>query len=168
MSTQTALLPRLLRGVGELPMERLATHLDVHGPLPDLNRRAASDLIELIAASGLRGRGGAGFPVAMKMRAVAARRWQKVVLANGSEGEPASKKDRMLLRELPHLVLDGVSVAAAAVGAREAIVAVAADDDRGIRRLEQAIHDPPARGWPRPGCRCCTCRPVTSRARRRH
>jgi NADH:ubiquinone oxidoreductase subunit F (NADH-binding) len=77
--------------------------------------------------------------MARKMRAVAARRGRAIVVANGSEGEPASKKDRMLLRELPHLVLDGAALAARAVGAREAIVVVSREDDRSVRSLDQAL-----------------------------
>ena len=52
------------------------------------------------------------------------RRKPKIVLANGAEGEPASRKDRVLLREVPHLVLDGAAVAARAVGAGEALIAL--------------------------------------------
>ncbi|MBV8989436.1 MAG: hypothetical protein JO372_12830, partial [Solirubrobacterales bacterium] len=60
---------------------------------------------------------------------------------NGAEGEPASKKDRMLLRELPHLVLDGVAVAARAVGAEEAVVTFAETDQRSARSLERAVRE---------------------------
>ncbi len=132
-------LPRLLLGVGETPTARLDAHLDLHGPLPDLRRRPPSELIETVGSAGLRGRGGAAFPVAMKLRAVSARRGRKIVLANAAEGEPASKKDRVLLRELPHLVLDGAAVAARAVGAREALIAVPESDERSIRSLERAV-----------------------------
>ena len=123
-ATDMALLPRLLAGVGDRPMSALASHLDLHGALPDLRRWAPEQIIGLLEQTGLRGRGGASFPVATKMRAVAARRRPKVVVANGCEGEPASKKDRVLLREVPHLVLDGAAIAAHAVGAREAIIAI--------------------------------------------
>ena len=133
------LLPRLLSGVGQRPMVALDTHVAVHGPLPDLRRLAPEQLIEIVEASGLRGHGGASFPVGRKMRAVASRRGTAVVVANGAEGEPASRKDRALLREAPHLVLDGAAVAAHAVGARDAIVAVASDDERSIRSLEMAL-----------------------------
>ena len=132
-------LPRLLLGVGDHPTAQLECHLDLHGQLPDLRRLAPTQLVELVESAGLRGHGGASFPVALKLRAVASRRGRKIVLANGAEGEPASKKDRVLLRELPHLVLDGIAVAAAAVGAGEAVIAVPEADERSIRSLERAI-----------------------------
>jgi NADH:ubiquinone oxidoreductase subunit F (NADH-binding) len=100
----------------------ISEHLHLHGPLPgQLDRRSLLDAAE---GSRLRGRGGAGFPTALKLRAVANGRGTKVVLANGVEGEPLSGKDKVLLRYVPHLVLDGVEVAAHAVGADQAIVAV--------------------------------------------
>jgi NADH:ubiquinone oxidoreductase subunit F (NADH-binding) len=132
-------LPRLLTGVGDWPLGELESHLELHGPLPDLRRWAPAQIVELLDQAGLRGRGGAAFPVATKLRAVASRRGPKVVVANGSEGEPASKKDRVLLRELPHLVLDGAAIAARAVGAAEAIIAVSEHDDRGARSLSSAL-----------------------------
>ena len=69
--------------------------------------RPWAELIDTIDQAGLRGRGGAGFPTAVKMRSVAQGRGRAVVLANGTEGEPASYKDRLLLTGQPHLVLDG-------------------------------------------------------------
>ncbi|HUA71008.1 MAG TPA: NADH-ubiquinone oxidoreductase-F iron-sulfur binding region domain-containing protein [Solirubrobacteraceae bacterium] len=135
------LLPRLLSGVGERPMVALDEHVAVHGPQPDVRRTSPERLIEIVEAAGLRGHGGASFPMGRKLRAVAARRRQAVVVANGAEGEPASKKDRALLREVPHLVLDGAAAAARAVGAREAIVAVATDDERSIHNLGMALRE---------------------------
>jgi NADH:ubiquinone oxidoreductase subunit F (NADH-binding) len=113
-------LPRLLAGLdpGGAAMT-LAAHARIHGPLPDI---APHQLIEEVERSGLRGRGGADFPTARKLRAVAARRRVGPVLVNGSETEPASAKDRLLLARLPHLVLDGAVLAAGAVGASEVIV----------------------------------------------
>lgn len=87
----------------------------------------ASFLREL-EVSGLRGRGGAGFPVFRKWSTVAAAPGDCVVVANGHEGEPASSKDRWLLTRRPHLVLDGLLLAAAVAGASEAIVYVSQDD----------------------------------------
>ena len=66
-------------------------------------------LIDEIERAGLLGRGGAAFPTATKMRAVADARRRAIVVVNAAEGEPASLKDRTLLESLPHLVLDGAS-----------------------------------------------------------
>jgi NADH:ubiquinone oxidoreductase subunit F (NADH-binding) len=123
-------LPRLLSGIPEHGALTLAEHLSVHGPLPltrERGRRRGRErtegLIEEIADSGLLGRGGAGFPTATKMRAVASARGRAIVVANGAEGEPASLKDHTLLELLPHLVLDGAILAAEAVGADEVVIA---------------------------------------------
>lgn len=81
-------------------------------------------ILDAIEASGLRGRGGGGFPTALKIAAVRKSGRRAVVVANGTEGEPISGKDKTLLAYVPHLVLDGAVVAARAVRARDAIVAV--------------------------------------------
>lgn len=104
----------------------LGDHLARFGPVPlddypgGPGRRI---LAENVARSGLRGRGGAGFPLAAKLEAVAGGR-DAVVVANGCEGDPTSAKDRALLRRAPHLVLDGIALAAHVVGANEAHLAV--------------------------------------------
>lgn len=93
------------------PDPSLTAHRAAYGDLP----RTASVLRE-IADSGLTGRGGSGFPTARKIDAVRGTR-RPVVVANGSEGEPASRKDATLLAHAPHLVLDGLEVVAQALGA---------------------------------------------------
>lgn len=119
-------LPRLLQPWGPLP---LAGHIDRYGPVPF--RRHGAELIAEVGRAGLTGRGGAGFPAARKMHAVTASAVARkagllsagqgaVVVANGVESEPASGKDRMLLGLSPHLVLDGIALAAAAIGASRA------------------------------------------------
>jgi NADH:ubiquinone oxidoreductase subunit F (NADH-binding) len=125
-------LPRMLAGVSGAAAVSLDEHIAVHGPLPVLGGRRArwrgrqteSPLIDQIEQAGLRGRGGAGFPTATKMRAVAGSRGRAIVLVNAAEGEPASLKDRTLLQTLPHLVLDGAQLAAEALAADEVIVGV--------------------------------------------
>jgi NADH:ubiquinone oxidoreductase subunit F (NADH-binding) len=101
-----------------------AAHLDRYGPLPELGGRRAAVLVDEVERSGLTGRGGAGFPTAVKLRTVAAGR-RPVVVANGTEGEPASAKDKVLMTFNPHLVIDGVLASLAAVGGNEAYLAVA-------------------------------------------
>jgi NADH:ubiquinone oxidoreductase subunit F (NADH-binding) len=122
----------------------LASHARDNGPLPW--QGAARRVIPLARESGLTGRGGAGFPTWRKLAAVAAGR-RPVVIANGAEGEPASAKDRMLLRHAVHLVLDGLQLAAEAVGADEAYVyAPAGAPADSVRR---ALSGRAAAGWDR-------------------
>jgi NADH:ubiquinone oxidoreductase subunit F (NADH-binding) len=112
---QAAGLPRLLPAAPE----DLRGHLARYGATPYRGRTGV--LIGDVEASGLTGRGGAAFPVYRKMAIVArARASRKVIVANGSESEPASRKDELLLRIAPNLVLDGLQLAAEAVGATEA------------------------------------------------
>ena len=100
----------------------LAEHTARYGPLPrGLRRPQREALIAEVGRAGLTGRGGAGFPTARKLAAVAAGR-APVVVANGTEGEPASAKDRVLMASSPHLVLDGAVLAAELTGAREAVI----------------------------------------------
>jgi NADH:ubiquinone oxidoreductase subunit F (NADH-binding) len=107
--------------------DALAAHLERHGPLPSPSPHA---LVAAVEAAGLRGRGGAGFPTATKLRSVRGRR--RTVVANGAEGEPASLKDAALLACSPHLVLDGLALVADALGASDAVLAV--PDATGLRR----------------------------------
>jgi NADH:ubiquinone oxidoreductase subunit F (NADH-binding) len=118
-------LPRLLPTDSPVSPASLTEHLARYGP-PPCSRPGRQDLSPLIAAvdrAGLTGRGGAGFPTARKLAAVAAGR-APVVIGNGTEGEPASAKDKVLMARSPHLVLDGAVLAAEMVGAREAVVVV--------------------------------------------
>ncbi|KIE27639.1 hypothetical protein LK08_07010 [Streptomyces sp. MUSC 125] len=94
----------------------LPDHLRRYGP-PPFTGRPAGPLVQAVEAAGLTGRGGAGFPTARKLRAVAERRGRAVVVVNAMESEPASRKDEFLLAVAPHLVLDGGVLAADAVGA---------------------------------------------------
>lgn len=106
-----------------------ASHLERYGPLGPLQ-------LAEVERSGLTGRGGAGFPTAVKLAAVASRRGP-VVVANGTEGEPVSSKDAVLMAFNPHLVVDGVLAAMSVVGAREAFIAVSRDVP--ARTLERAL-----------------------------
>jgi NADH:ubiquinone oxidoreductase subunit F (NADH-binding) len=113
-------IPRLLAGARPERAATLPEHLACFGrPV------APRDLIASLEEAGLCGRGGAGFRTGHKFRSVAAQRRRPVVVANGAEGEPASSKDKALIRLAPHLVVDGAMLAAHALGAREAVVAVA-------------------------------------------
>ena len=117
-------LPRLLPAGGEAGPVSLAGHLARYGPPPaGLGRRGREALIAEVGRAGLTGRGGAGYPTARKLAAVAAGR-ARVVVANGTEGEPASAKDKVLMARSPHLVLDGAVLAAELTGATRAVIVV--------------------------------------------
>ncbi len=139
-------LPRLLAGIRPHGAMSLEEHLALHGPQPSGQggrrrqvRERAAMLIDEVERSGLLGRGGAAFPTATKMRAVAGARGRAIVVVNAAEGEPASLKDKTLLETLPHLVLDGAMVAAEAVGADEVIVCVCETAGAGVECAERAI-----------------------------
>lgn len=147
----TAVLPVRIRSFAAnaatrlLPSEPLnhEAHRFTYGDLPQLD---GAGIIAVAERAGLTGQGGAAFPAHRKMAAVreAARRARRrpVVVANGSEGEPASGKDKALLALAPHLVLDGVALAAAAVGADRAFLAVEAGHGMG-RYLTEASRQRP-------------------------
>ena len=103
--------PRLLAASGRT----LADHHKRFGPLPTVD---GPELIAAIDAAGLSGRGGAGFPAAVKLAAVSGPK--PVVVANAAEGEPLSRKDAVLLKRAPQLVLDGLEAVATAVNADKA------------------------------------------------
>ncbi|WP_445166272.1 NADH-ubiquinone oxidoreductase-F iron-sulfur binding region domain-containing protein [Mycolicibacterium sp. Dal123E01] len=128
--------PRLLR----LPatVESMSAYTSAGGY--ELLENVESLLTE-VENSGVLGRGGAAFPLAVKLRTVRAahtRGHETVVLANGEEGEPASVKDRWLMRHRPHLVLDGVRLAARLVGAQRAYIYVS--DLEAARIIDGALN----------------------------
>ncbi|MCU1523673.1 MAG: hypothetical protein JWO18_567 [Microbacteriaceae bacterium] len=106
-----------------------ASHLERFGPLPGLTNAAA--LLDELQAAGLTGRGGASFPTWRKMASARLsttpeQRSAAVVIGNGAEGEPLSSKDAVLLQRAPHLVIDGLLLAARTVSARDVYLYAAA------------------------------------------
>jgi NADH:ubiquinone oxidoreductase subunit F (NADH-binding)/NADH:ubiquinone oxidoreductase subunit E len=103
---------------------------------------------EAVERSGLRGRGGAGFPSGLKWRMVAeADDRERYVICNADESEPGSFKDRVLMEGDPHLLLEGLALAGYAVGAAEGIVYVRGEYEWVARCLERAIARAEERGW---------------------
>jgi NADH:ubiquinone oxidoreductase subunit F (NADH-binding) len=137
--TATPFPPRLLAGPPPAAgAETLAQHRGRLGPLPGAGGQ--TDVIGLIEASGLLGRGGAAFPAGRKWRGIAERNdGGAVVVANGAEGEPVSAKDRTLLAFRPHLVLDGAVLAAGAIGSDEIVVYAGMEHRAAVASLRRAI-----------------------------
>jgi NADH:ubiquinone oxidoreductase subunit F (NADH-binding)/ferredoxin len=133
---KTVGLPRVTAGFDEVERLDRVQHLSVHGSMPSMTESELLDLAELM---GLRGRGGAGFPFYKKIKAVgeqALRRGTPTAIAvNGCEGEPACRKDAVILRRAPHLMLDGALLCAEILGARELVISVTRDSN------EQSVRD---------------------------
>ena len=140
MITQQA-TRRLLAGP---PLDRTAEGFGAHlARLGELPRGAVNrELVAELEECGLLGRGGAGFPVGRKWRALAEREGgPAVVVANGAEGEIASAKDRVLMSHRPHLVIDGALLAAEAIGAEEIVFYIGTEHDSAIRAMANALRE---------------------------
>jgi NADH-quinone oxidoreductase subunit F len=107
-------------------------------------------IIAEILASGLRGRGGAGFPTGIKWRTVRdyhATSTASTVVVNGAEGEPGTFKDRTIIRTDPYAVIEGALIAARAVGADEVVIATKRSFGREVARLQAAVAEVRAAEW---------------------
>ena len=112
--------------------------------------RSADELITVLEESGLRGRGGAGFPTGRKWRTMVENRSTAeptTVVVNGAEGEPGTFKDRSILRRCPYHVIEGALVAALAVGADQVVFGLKRSFGREVLRLRAAIDEVTAAGW---------------------
>jgi len=115
--------------------EHLAEHTVRIGPRP----RGTAELVEALSRAGLTGHGGAHVSTAVKWRAALRETGPLTVAANGAESEPLSAKDATLLRQRPHLVLDGLALAAEALGARRAVLWLHGDDAGTLYAMQAAL-----------------------------
>ena len=112
-----------------------------------LKERPPEAIIEEIRASGLRGRGGAGYLTGRKWAQVrAARESVKYLVCNGDEGDPGAFMDRMILESYPYRVIEGMAVAAWAIGAEEGVFYIRAEYPLAVRRVREAIRRCEERG----------------------
>ena len=115
--------------------------LDAHDhlePLPNTGER----FLDALERSGLAGRGGAGFSTATKWRAVARRsHGDAVIVANGAEGEPQSKKDRLLMTTRPHLIIDGAFVATRVLRARRTVLYIGERHEASFASMSRALEE---------------------------
>jgi len=105
-----------------------------------LEAASPEEVIETIRASGLRGRGGAGFPTGRKWQRVRrAEGSPKYIVMNGDEGDPGAFMDRMMLESYPYRILEGMAIAATAVGAEEGVLYIRAEYPLAVKRVDEAI-----------------------------
>ena len=117
-------------------------------PLHDATRLSPEQIIATMEQSGLRGRGGAGFPTGQKWRMVSKTvDPTKYVICNGDEGDPGAFMDRMILESFPYRVIEGLAIAAVAVGAHEAIFYIRHEYPQALLRVKAALAECEQRGW---------------------
>jgi len=112
-----------------------------------LRERSPAEIIETVRASGLRGRGGAGYLTGRKWEQVrAAAGSPKYIICNGDEGDPGAFMDRMILESYPYRVIEGMAIAAHAVGAEEGVFYIRAEYPLAVRRVGEALRRCKERG----------------------
>ncbi|HSV74181.1 MAG TPA: NADH-quinone oxidoreductase subunit NuoF [Chthonomonadales bacterium] len=139
----TKQLPVVLENSGKVEPERIESYIAADGYAAlaaALHDMSPTDVIDAITASGLRGRGGAGFPTGLKWATVAkSQSERKFVICNADEGDPGAFMDRSVLESDPHRVIEGMAIAAYAIGASQAYVYVRAEYPLAVTRLKKAI-----------------------------
>ncbi len=139
----TGQLAIVLANSGHIDPERIESYIAAEGYRAlhyVLREQTPKDVVDTITRSGLRGRGGAGFPTGLKWGTVAKTvSQQKYVICNADEGDPGAFMDRSVLESDPHCVLEGMAIAGYAVGASQGFIYVRAEYPLAISRLQTAI-----------------------------
>ncbi|MBX9257381.1 NADH-quinone oxidoreductase subunit NuoF [Desmonostoc muscorum CCALA 125] len=137
-------MPIVLENSGKVDPERIQSYIGAQGYrglYHVLREMKANEVVDTITRSGLRGRGGAGYPTGLKWATVAkAKGERKFVICNADEGDPGAFMDRSVLESDPHRVLEGMAIAAYAVGANQGYIYIRAEYPVAINRLQTAIH----------------------------
>src|SRR5579864_1716466 len=141
--------PILIKHVREPNSPTLDFYLG-HGGYEALKKAltlAPDQIIEMVKASGLRGRGGAGFPTGLKWQFVDKKIGPRYLACNADESEPGTFKDHLLMERNPHLLLEGCAIACYAIGAKVAYIYIRGEFLHVQRALERAIDDAYAKGF---------------------
>lgn len=135
----------ILHNSGRIDPERIDDYITLGGYLA---ARIAlglteNEVVEEIIKSGLRGRGGAGFPTGLKVKYVqnaVSKTGQKILICNADEGEPGTFKDRIIMESDPHLLLEGIIIASYCCGASKAFIYIRGEYFKSIDLINKAIH----------------------------
>jgi bidirectional [NiFe] hydrogenase diaphorase subunit len=140
----------VLENCGQIAPDQIEDYIAADGYsalLTAVTEMTPSEVISQVVRSGLRGRGGAGYPAGLKWTTVdKAEGSQKYVICNADEGDPGAYMDRSVLEGDPHRVIEGITIAAYAVGADEGYIYVRGDYDLVIKRLRRAINQAERQG----------------------
>jgi NADH-quinone oxidoreductase subunit F len=109
--------------------------------LPKALKMEPKAIIEEVKASGLRGRGGAGFPTGMKWSFLPANGEPRYLLCNADEGEPGTFKDRLMMERAPHQLIEGMIISAFAIGSKKSYIYVRGEYDYPIACLRKAVEE---------------------------
>jgi bidirectional [NiFe] hydrogenase diaphorase subunit len=141
----------VLSGAGSVDPEKIDDYVAANGYEAlnkALHEMTPAQVIDELTRSGLRGRGGAGYPSGVKWSLVAkATSGQKYVICNGDEGDPGAFMDRSVMEGDPHRVLEGMAIAGYAVGANQGYIYVRGEYPLAIQRLQNAIRQAERRGY---------------------
>lgn len=140
----------LLKNVGIPDSYKIDAYIKNGGykALPKALDLKPQEIIELVKKSGLRGRGGAGFPTGMKWGfAVADPNKPKYLLCNADEGEPGTFKDKPILAQDPHLLIEGMIISAYAIGAEKGYIYIRGEYPKVARILEGAVDEAYKKGY---------------------
>ncbi|ACB84831.1 NADH-quinone oxidoreductase subunit NuoF [Natranaerobius thermophilus] len=141
----------LLKNSGKIDPENIESYLEeggYQGLLNALKEMTPKDVIEEVQSSGLRGRGGAGFPTFKKWEFTRIEERQpKYVICNADEGDPGAFMDRSVLESDPHSLLEGMAIAGYAIGANTGYIYIRAEYPLAVKRLEIAIEQAKEKGY---------------------
>lgn len=140
---------RLLENVGKVDPLKIDSFVSLGGyaALKKALSMKPSEIIDVVKDSGLRGRGGAGFPAGMKWSFVTKGPMQKYVICNADEGEPGTFKDRIIMEENPHLLIEGMAICGYAIDASIGYIYIRGEYRRSIERLQRAIDQAREKGY---------------------
>jgi NADH:ubiquinone oxidoreductase subunit F (NADH-binding)/NAD-dependent dihydropyrimidine dehydrogenase PreA subunit/(2Fe-2S) ferredoxin len=135
---------RVLRNIGSMDPEKIEEYIARDGyfaAVKAITEMEPEDIVKVVKDSGLRGRGGAGFPTGLKWEfASKSEADQKYMLCNGDEGDPGAFMDRSVMEADPHSVLEGMIIGARAIGASKGVIYVRAEYPLAVKRLQLAIN----------------------------
>lgn len=138
-----------LSAIGQIDPENIEDYIEIGGyeALKKALAMTPDEIISEVEKSNLRGRGGAGFPTGRKWRTAAGYdNYPKYVVCNGDEGDPGAFMDRSVLEGDPHAVIEGLAIAALAIGAEEGFFYIRDEYDLAVKHIKRAIEDAKVRG----------------------